>query len=119
MGKRPHRQNLVVWTSPGRPGDPYHAQGFPPGPSRRMRRGLRAGTVLAVMGLIRLAHIVRARWRPMLLVAGSAMTVAGIATSSGLVLGPGIVVLLFALARGTRAPDCQAAAQLAQTHWHA
>lgn len=119
MRRRPHRQNLVVWTSSARLDDRHRAQEFSLARPRRMRRWLRAGTVLAVMGLIRLAYVVRARWRPLLLLAGSTMTVAGIVLSSGLVLAPGIAVLLFALASGTGAPHCQAAAQLAQARWHA
>jgi hypothetical protein len=117
MSRRPHRQNLVVRSSSGRLSDRYRAQVFPLARPRRMRRWLRAGTVLAVMGLMRLAHVARARWRPVLLLGGSTMTVAGIVLSSGLVLAPGIVVLLFALAKGMGAPDCQAAAQLAQARW--
>jgi hypothetical protein len=117
MWRRPHRQNLMVWSSSGRPSDRYRAQVFQVARPRRMRRWLRAGTVLAAMGLMRFAHVARVRWRPMLLLGGSAMMVAGIMLSNGLVIAPGIVVLLFALAKGTGAPDCQAAAQLAQARW--
>ena len=119
MRRRPHRQNLVLWSSSGRHTDRYRAQMIPLARSRRMRRRLWAGTVLAVMGLMRLAHLARTRWRPVLALTGGLMTVVGIILSSGMVLAPGLAVLLFALLKGTPAPDCQAAAQLARAHWHA
>lgn len=117
MTRRSHPQNLVMWSSSGRLGDPYRAHRFRPARPHRVRRLLRAGAVLAVMGLRQLARLARARWRPVLLLAGGVMAVVGVILSSGVVLVPGIVILLFALLREPAAPDCQAAAQLAQARW--
>ena len=117
MRRRSHRQNLVAWSSSDRPGDPFRARWPQPVSPRRVRRLLRAGAVLAVVGLRRLARLARARWRPGLLLAGGVMTVVGVILSSGVVLIPGIVILLFALLKETGAPACQAAAQLAQARW--
>jgi hypothetical protein len=53
----------------------------------------------------------------MFLLTGGLLTVLGIALPSGAVLLPGLLVLLFALLKGIEAPDCRAAAQLAEWHW--
>ena len=94
MSLRP-RQRTMVWTSSAgwvdrpaarRPGRPWRM--------RRLRRWLRVGALLAVIGLIRLAGIARTRWRRILLLAGGAVTVAGISLPSEAVLLSGMLVLL-------------------------
>jgi hypothetical protein len=61
MRLRPHRRNLVVWSPPVGPADRY-------GPPRRartrpIRRCIRTGALLTVVGLMRLPRTVRTRWR--------------------------------------------------------
>jgi hypothetical protein len=67
------------------------------GRSRPIRRCIRIGALLTVIGLVRLAHAVRPRWRPLL--AGGVLTVAGVMLRSGaagLVFIPGVLFLLYA-----------------------
>jgi len=68
--------------------------------------------------LSRLARAARTRWRTLFLQTGGLLTVIGIALPSGAALIPGILILLVALLTVTEVPDCPAAAQLAQSHWH-
>jgi hypothetical protein len=86
-----------MWSSsagpPGRYGAPRFTQ---PARPRRIRRWIRNGALLAVIGVIRLATTVRGRW----LVAGGVLTVVGVMLRSGagsVVLLPGLVFLVFAL----------------------
>jgi hypothetical protein len=95
MRLRSHRRNLVVWSqaagSVGRYGAPPFAR------RRRIRRGIRTGALLTVVGLMPLALAVRARWRPLL--AGGVLTVVGVMWldgPGGLVLLPGLWLLLTA-----------------------
>ena len=95
MRQRSHRRNLVVWSqsagSVGRYGVP------PPTRRRRIRRWIRTGALLTVVGLMPLARAVRARWRPLL--AGGVLTVAGVMWldgPGGMVLLPGLWLLLSA-----------------------
>ena len=97
MRLRAHRRNLVVWSpSAGSAvcdGAPRVARLTR---TRRIRRWSGIGAVLMVIGLMRLAHAVRPRWRPLL--AGGVLTVVG-AMASGAwdaVLLPGVLFLLFA-----------------------
>jgi hypothetical protein len=65
--------------------------------SRPIRRCVRLGALLTVIGLVRLTRAVRARWRPLL--AGGVLTVAGVMLRSGtgsLVFIPGLMFLLYA-----------------------
>jgi hypothetical protein len=93
MRLRAHRRNPVVSVgSAGRYGAPK--------PTRialtRIHRGFRAGALLMVIGLMRLAHAVRLRWRPLL--AGAVLTVVGgmLRGAWGVVFLPGLLFLLFA-----------------------
>jgi hypothetical protein len=61
MRLRPHRRNLVAWSPSDRYGPPRLTW---PARSRPIRRGIRTGALLAVIGLMRLARTVRTRWRP-------------------------------------------------------
>jgi hypothetical protein len=64
--------------------------------TRRIRRWIRIGVLLTIIGLMRLARAVRPRWGPLL--AGGVLTAAG-AMASGAwstVLLPGVLLLLFA-----------------------
>ncbi len=95
MRLRPHRRNLVVWSSSAGPAGRY-------GPPRftrlartgRIRRCIRIGALFTVMGIMRLGI----RWLPLL--AGVVLTVAGVIMRSGmgsLVFFPGVLFLLSAL----------------------
>ena len=87
MRLRAHRRNLVLWSqsasSIGRDGAPPFTR------TRRIRRWIRVGALLTVVGLMPLARAGRARWR--LLLAGGLLTVAGVMLRGGL----GGVILLF------------------------
>src|ERR1700749_249168 len=93
MRQRSHRRNLVVWSqsagSVGRYGVPSFTR------RRRIRRWIRTGALLAVVGLMPLARAVRARWRPLL--AGGVLTVVGVMWldgPGGMVLLPGLWLFL-------------------------
>ena len=95
MRLRAHRRNLVLWSqsasSIGRDG------ALPFTRTRRIRRWIRVGALLTVVGLMPLARAVRARWRPLL--AGGVLTVAGVMWldgPGGMVLLPGLWLLLTA-----------------------
>src|SRR5690242_18409720 len=95
MRQRSRRRNLVVWSqstgSAGRHGAPPFTR------RRRIRRWIRTGALLTVVGLMPLARAVRARWRPLL--AGGVLTVAGVMWldgPGGMVLLPGLWLVLTA-----------------------
>src|SRR5438876_5196770 len=95
MRQRSRRRNLVVWSQSA---GPVRSHGAPPFTRRRrIRRWIRTGALLTVVGLMPLARAVRARWRPLL--AGGMLTVAGVIWldgPGGLVLLPGLCLLLSA-----------------------
>jgi hypothetical protein len=99
MRLRSHRQNLVLWDSSRGPsggyGAPRRARRVR---TRRMRRSIRTGALLAVVGLMRLARTVRTRRGTRLLVAGAVLTVAGIILPNGVIQICGILVLVRAVA---------------------
>ena len=99
MKLRPHRRNLVAWsTSVGLAGQ-YGAPRFTrPTRTGRIRRCIRTGALLTVIGLMRLARAGGTRWWPLL--AGLVLTAAGLMLRSdvaSLVFFPGVFFLLFAL----------------------
>ena len=95
MRRRLHRRNLVVWSQSAGSVGRYSA---PPFTRRRwIRRWIRTGALLTVVGLMPLARAVRARWRPLL--AGGVLTVVGVMWldgPGGMVLLPGLWLLLSA-----------------------
>jgi hypothetical protein len=97
MRLRRRRRSLVMWSSYAGPPGRYGAPRFtPPARSRRIRRWIRNGALLAVIGVIRLATTARGRW----LLAGGVLTVVGLILRNGagsVVLLPGLMFLLFAL----------------------
>jgi hypothetical protein len=99
MRLRPHRRNLVVWSPSAGPVGQHGVPRFARvARTRRIRRWIRTGALLAVIGLIRLAHAVRTRWRPLL--AGGVLTAVGIMLHSGMgsvVFFPGVLLLLSAV----------------------
>jgi hypothetical protein len=93
MRLRPHRRSLVVWPqsagSAGRPGAPRLT------PTRRIRRRIRIGALLTVIGLMRLGGAVSGRWRPLL--AGTVLTAVGVMLrggSGGMIMLPGLMLLV-------------------------
>ena len=92
-----HRRNLVVWSpsvdSAGRHGAPKFTR---LALTKRIRKGIRTGALLIVIGLMPLARAVRPRWRPLL--AGGALTVVGgmLHGAWGVVFLPGLLFLLSA-----------------------
>jgi hypothetical protein len=97
MRLRPHRRNLVVWRSYAGP-DSYGLPWFTRAArTRRIRRCIRTGALLTVIGLMRLARALQADWR---LMAGGVLTVAGVMLRSGpvgVVMIPGLLLLVVAL----------------------
>jgi len=97
MRRRSHRRNLVVWSQSAGSAGRYGAPPFTR--RRRIRRWIRTGALLTVVGLMPLARAVRARWRPLL--AGAVLTVAGVMWldgPGGMVLLPGLWLLFSARA---------------------
>jgi hypothetical protein len=98
MRLRRHRRNLVVWSQSAGPGGRYGAPPFTgPARTRRIRRFLRTGVLLTVLGLMPLAVAVQARWRRVL--PGVVLTVVGIMyrdDQAGVVLLPGLLLLFSA-----------------------
>jgi len=93
-----HPRNLIVWTSTAGSADRNGAPSFRrPARSWRVHRWIRTGALFAIIGLMRLPRVTRTRWRLMLLLAAGAFTVAGFMLSSGLILIPGVLVLLLTL----------------------
>ena len=96
MRLRPQRrQNLVVW-SQSRGADRASRVARPR--PRRIRRWIRVGMLLTLLGLLPLVRAVRARWK--LLLAGTVLTVAGVimgaSTVGSTMLLPGLMLLMAA-----------------------
>ena len=92
MTLRPYRRSLVVWSQSACPDGRPRA--WRPTRTRRIRRWIRIGALLAVVGLMRAARAVQPYWRP--LVAGGALTVGGILMrggAGGAILLPGLMLL--------------------------
>jgi hypothetical protein len=106
------RRNLVVWSSATGPAG-WHGVGWHGAPAFArparttwIRRLIRTGALYAVIGLIRLARAVRARRYRTLLLAGTVLTMAGIALPSGMAVIAGLLILLrgVAVALGVSEP---------------
>jgi hypothetical protein len=98
MRLRSRRRDVVVWIqSGGSAGGNGSVRFTRLGRSQPIRRCIRLGALLTVIGLVRLIRAVRARWRPVL--AGGALTVAGVMLrggAGGVVLIPGLMFLAYA-----------------------
>jgi hypothetical protein len=120
MRMRSHRRSVMVWSLSGDRADRYGLATFPrlarPG---RIRWWFRTGVLLAVIGTVRLARGVRARWRSMSFVTGAALIVVGVVLPSGAAFVPGMLVVLIALLKAAEPGHCRAAAQMTGVHWHA
>ncbi len=99
MRLRARRGNLVIWSSSGVPGDGSWA--WRPARPRRIRWWLRTGALLALVGVVRLARMIRIRWEPVSLVAGTALTVIGFAVPAvSVAFLLGLLALVVALLKG-------------------
>jgi hypothetical protein len=111
MRLRPHRRNLVVWNQSAGPVGRYGVPRFKRVErTRRVRRGIRTGALLTVIGLIWMARTVRTYWRPLL--AGGVLTVVGLtqrSSAGSVVFLPG--VLLFLLSALLTPPSSEAASK--------
>ena len=95
MRRRSHRRRLVVWSSSAELAGTNAAPRFRRlAPTRRIHRWIRTGALLAVIGLMRLPGVMRTRWRPLLLLAGGLLAVAGIVVSNSLTLISGTLIVL-------------------------
>jgi hypothetical protein len=98
MRLRMHRRNLAVWSSFASPADRAEGSWLTrPTRNRRVRRLIRTGALLTVLGLMRLAGGAWPRGR--LVLAGGLLTVAGIVLRSqpaGVVLLPGLLLIFSA-----------------------
>jgi hypothetical protein len=99
MRLRTYRRNPVVWGLSVGPADRYAAPGLTrPAGTRRIRRWIRIGALLTIIGLMRLARGARLRWRPLL--AGAVLTAAGVVLRGGMwsvIALPGLWFLSYAL----------------------
>ena len=93
MGRRSHRRTLTGWNSSA---ELTNRDTGRPAARGRIRRGIRIGALLAVIGTIRIARVMRSRRRLLLLLAGGVLAVAGIALSSWIFI-PGMLVILLAV----------------------
>jgi len=99
MRLRPRRGNLVVWSSSGVPGGRSWA--WRPARPRRIRWWLRTGTLLALMGGVRLARSARACWEPVFLGTGLLlMTIGFVLPAVSVAFFLGILVLVVTLLKG-------------------
>jgi hypothetical protein len=98
MRLRSRRQSLSIWSSSASPSGRYARPPLgQPTRTPRVRRWIRTGALLSVIGLKRLARAVRTRWWPVL--TGCVLTAIGILlrdNAAGIVLLPGLVLLLSA-----------------------
>jgi hypothetical protein len=99
MGLRARRRNVVVWRSSRARGGRYSLLACPrPAPIRQLRRLLRVGWLLTLIGLTRVACALGRRWPPLLV--GGALTAVGVTLRGavgGLAFLPGILFLYSAL----------------------
>ena len=99
MTLRPRRGNLVILSSSADSGGGSWA--WRPARPPQIRWFLRTGTLLALIGLMRLARATRTRWEPVSLVAGATLTMIGFelpAASVAFLIG--ILVLVVTLLKG-------------------
>jgi hypothetical protein len=100
-----------VWSSSAVPGGSW---AWRPGRPRRIRWWLRTTSLLAIIGVMRLARTARARWEPVSLTIGTALVAIGFTLPAAVVAFPvGTVILVVALIKGIAA-NGRAAGQAAE-----
>jgi hypothetical protein len=95
MGLRPNRRNLVVYSSSARRADRHRVQR--PTRAQRIRGLTRMGALLVILGVLRLSAFGRRRWP---LLAGISLTAVGVALRAGpggVLLLPGLMLLVVAM----------------------
>ena len=103
MRLRPHRRNLIVWSSSAVPAvEPGGRRSTRPARARRIRWWLRTGALLMVLGVLRLGRSTRTRWEPVSLLAGTLLALAGVMLSAAGAFFAGLLVLIVALLKGIR-----------------
>jgi hypothetical protein len=99
MRLRADRRDLVTWSVSVDSAGRHQAPGFTRlARTGRIRRCVRVGALLTVIGLMRLARGVRSRWRPLL--AGAVLTVVGVILRNGawgLILAAGLLFFVYPL----------------------
>ena len=106
MRMRSHRRNLAEWSAVGAPASRSADQrSTRPARSERIRWWLRTGVLLTVIGVMRLARITRARWRPAFLLTGTLLIVIGVMLPSLAAFFFGPLVVLFAMPKGPGASN--------------
>jgi hypothetical protein len=101
MRLRPRRGYLVVWSSSGSPGGGSWARR--PSRPRRIRWWLRTSTLLALLGVVRLARAMRVHGELVFLVIGGLLMVIGfVLPAASVAFFPGMLVLLIALLKGIK-----------------
>jgi hypothetical protein len=102
MRLRPHRRNLVVWSSSAASADRSGGtRRLRPTRASRIRWWLRIGALLMIIGVLRLGRTARTRWEPVSLGVGVLLTVIGFvlpAVAGAYLLG--LLVLTVALLKG-------------------
>ena len=103
MRMRPYRRNLVEWSEPADPASKSGTQRL----TRfgRIRWWLRAGALLTFIGVMRLARIMRVRWRSAFVLSGALLMVIGVMLPSLAAFCSGPLVVLLAMPKGTGASD--------------
>jgi hypothetical protein len=97
MRRRSHWGTPTGWNSSAGLTNRNPASSFRQLPaSGRIRWWIRTGTLLAVVGLMRTARVMRSRARLLLLLTGGVLAVSGIALSSWIFI-PGMLVILLAV----------------------
>jgi uncharacterized membrane protein YdcZ (DUF606 family) len=100
MRLRP-RRGIVIWSSSGIPGRSRPGR---PARLRRIRWWVRTGTLLALIGVVRLARVARTRWEPVFLGAGATLMIIGFELPAAFVAFPvGMLVLVVTLLKGIAA----------------
>jgi hypothetical protein len=101
MRLRPHRRILVVWSPRAIAAGKYGGlTRMRPTRIRRIRRRLRIGALLTVIGVLRFARAIRARWEPLFLLAGVLLMVGGYILPVIGVFFPGLLVVTVTLLKG-------------------
>jgi hypothetical protein len=101
MRLRPRRRNPVVWSAraiaAGRSGGLTHTR---PTRIRRIRRRLRIGALLTIIGVLRFARAMRAHWEPLFLLAGVLLMGGGYFLPGIGLFFPGLLVITVVLLKG-------------------
>jgi hypothetical protein len=101
MRLRPHRRTLVVVGSrASAPGKYASLTRTRPARLRQTRRRLRIGALLTVIGVLRLARAMRARWEPLFLLAGVLLMAGGYFLPIIGLYFPGLLVVTVTLLKG-------------------